>query len=259
MRERTSISDDTKYPELCLRASEDDGVFENFKRNPNYQPILEHVHESLGQSYYNCVKVKYPEMLQFLDSCSKNDKIGNPCKTTYSFGNFSPTTLRYLKVAADLNHSFDNIKDMNILEIGGGYGGQCLVSSLTHGFKSWTIVDLPEVAKLQEKYIEKNNIDNVNFLSHDTVPTKKYDLIVSNYAFSECTKKMQDFYIENYFDEKSKLYMTLNFIKTGNQDLDSSYDGLRLQRILKHTYYEEIPLTHPQNIIAIRGNDRDLK
>ena len=122
MRERTSISDDTKYPELCLRASEDDGVFENFKRNPNYQPILEHVHESLGQSYYNCVKVKYPEMLQFLDSCSKNDKIGNPCKTTYSFGNFSPTTLRYLKVASDLNHSFDNIKDMNILEIGGGYG-----------------------------------------------------------------------------------------------------------------------------------------
>jgi putative sugar O-methyltransferase len=259
MRKRTSISDDTKYPELCLRASEDDSVFENFKNNSDYEPILEHVHESLGQSYYNCVEIKYPNMLKFLNSCSKNDEIGNPVKITYSFGSFSPTTLRYLKVASDLSDLFDGVENMNVLEIGGGYGGQCLVSSMTHGFKSWTIVDLPEVSKLQKKYLEKNKIDNVNFLSHDIVPTEKYDLIISNYAFSECTKSMQDFYLENYFNEDAKIYMTLNFIESEDEDLNSSYDAFTLKNILKTGYYREVPQTHPKNIIALRGNDCDLK
>jgi hypothetical protein len=111
------------------------------------------------------------------------------------------------------------------------------------------------VSKLQKKYLEKNKIDNVNFLSHDIVPTEKYDLIISNYAFSECTKSMQDFYLENYFNEDAKIYMTLNFIESEDEDLNSSYDSFTL----KTGYYREVPQTHPKNIIALRGNDCDLK
>ena len=88
------------------------------------------------------------------------------------------------------------------------------------------IIGLGNIGSYLYKYLEKNKVDNVNFLSHDTVPTEKYDLIISNYAFSECTKSMQDFYLENYFNELLKRLET-------NSDVDETVVELDKKRYLK--------------------------
>ena len=60
----------------------------------------------------------------------------------------SPTTLRYLKVANDLETLFSSLDGLRICEIGVGYGGQCRVLDAMFAVKSYTLVDLRPVLEL---------------------------------------------------------------------------------------------------------------
>ena len=58
----------------------------------------------------------------------ENDRLGSPLTCDYdACGRFSPTTLRYAKVYSDLMRLFRDLDGQRIIEIGGGYGGQCFV------------------------------------------------------------------------------------------------------------------------------------
>jgi hypothetical protein len=138
-----------------------------------------------------------------------NDSIGNPNTSTYpACGTISPTTLRYIKVVSDLSKILkDKIK---IIEIGGGYGGQC---KIIHDYckpSKYTMIDLAEPAKLQEKYLKNFGI-KVN--SNIAV---KYDLCISNFAFSECYRDIQEKYIENILLKSKKGYITGAFNNMDN-------------------------------------------
>jgi NAD+--asparagine ADP-ribosyltransferase len=80
-----------------------------------------------------------------------------------------------------------------------------------------------------------------------------YDLFISNYAFSECDRTVQEFYIENFINTSKRGYMTCNFI--------SSYIGVdsltleELQNKIKNVkIMDEIPLTHKLNKILYWNN-----
>jgi putative sugar O-methyltransferase len=253
---QTSLSEITDYPNFCKKASSDEILFTNFKQNPIYTEILEHVSPSLGQEYYNVIKNYYPSSLSKLKEISINDNYGNPNLHFYEFGSYSPTTLRYLKVASELNYCFLNIKDFNILEIGGGYGGQALISDIIHGYKSWTIIDLPEVIELQKKYISNFNNKKINCISFmETYEDKKYDLIISNYAFSECSREIELDYIKKVMSNNEKLYLTLNFIQTNDDRFNNMLSLEEIKNKLNVNIYSEMPNTAPANCIAMRNND----
>ena len=51
---------------------------------------------------------------------------------------------------SDLRALLGSLDDLDIIEIGGGYGGQCFVTSVVHSPKSYTLVDLEPCLALQK-------------------------------------------------------------------------------------------------------------
>jgi hypothetical protein len=254
----TSISHQYGYPELCIAAAQDENIFSCFKTFHDYRHVLEHVKPEQGQAYYDFVKENYGESLDSLEACLVNDKQGKPLLHEYQFGNWSPTTLRYFKVSLDIQHCFGETKEMNVLEIGGGYGGQCMVHDNLLGFKSWTIVDLPEVTKLQKRYLSDIKSDFNATSCYNVEDNNNYDLVISNYAFSELTRKYQDKYIDAFMSNEEKIYMTVNFIPQTDQRFRTMYRKEELLNRLNLSEFEEIPNTHPENVIVMRGNQKEL-
>jgi hypothetical protein len=209
-----SISETTPFPDFCHLAATNEKVFNNFKREPVFTNILEHVGYELGLEYLNYIKKEYPEILLQSDYFRENDLLGNP--VIYDYGQsgwFSPTTLRYMKVAGDLKKRFGDLSQMHIVEIGGGYGGQCKILAELCGFASYTLIDLPQVNELSKKYLDILGLEKVKHIDcSDLNSVGVYDLVISNYAFSEIDREGQQKYLEKVILPTKKGYMTINFI-----------------------------------------------
>lgn len=173
------------YLKICREAVEDDNVFAVFKSLPAYTKILEHASYKQGLEYFNRIVIG-----PHLDVHSTNDNYGRPKRFTYGKWILSPTTLQYVYVLQRLVDMFGSLEDMRIIEIGGGYGGQC---KIIHDYckpRTYGIVDLNEVCFLQVKYLERFGINIFSWSGNFTIPYKS-DLVISNYALSEVTEPLQ--------------------------------------------------------------------
>jgi len=246
---RTSISDTNPYKNIVDVITRSDELFKDFKRNSVYQEILEHVNMETGMRYLDVIKIKYPSILEHVNKFKTNDKIGNA--VTYQYGdiNISPTTLRYMKVLGELVEMFGSLNDMNIIEIGAGYGGQCKIIHDIFTPKLYTIVDLPQVLKLDEKYLSYFNIENLSLKTWEN-DFNNYDLVISNYAFTECTRDTQNIYFDKILKNSKNGYLTCNIIS--NVFNVDSYSREEIIKMIDRSYIiNEDPLTHPNNFILI--------
>ena len=249
---KTSASDDGSYPIFCHEAANDPSLFTNFKRCSVYTKVLEHVTHEQGKLYLEIALRQSPDFLPYLDMFRENDRIGSPHVYKYGeFGIFSPTTLRYMKVASDLKKHFGTLNNMRIVEIGGGYGGQCLILSKIFAFDSYTIIDLPGPLELTKKYLESHGITNVHYVPSNAVSKMApYDLVLSNYAFSECEKEFQDEYLEKILRLGARGYLTCNY------STSTTYSKAELFEKLHTTFpavteVPEEPLTGSNNYIIV--------
>src|SRR5512137_673854 len=137
------------YLGVVQRAVTDRKAFAGFKREPDYQVVLEHVTEGLGRKYLDEIMRSWPESLALAGDIRKNDRIGGPRTFDYPpVCEIGPTTLRYWKVACDLRGLFGDLTGLEVAEIGAGYGGQFVVADAIWRFGSWTFFDLDPVLTL---------------------------------------------------------------------------------------------------------------
>ena len=150
-----SESDNGFYLHITERANNNFRIFQNFRNHPIFIEIYEHVSKTQGKEYLDWIIKNDKNLLDKIDKFLENDKIGNPKKYYYEEIDklISPTTLRYIKVASDIKKNFSDKID-NIVEIGCGYGGQFLILDKILKIKKYQLVDLHEVTKLIEKYLE---------------------------------------------------------------------------------------------------------
>lgn len=252
LEKNQSDSDREDYLSAVERAVDSSKGFANFKRDPDYQKILEHVTKSQGRDYLQIVKNEHPEFLN-KQEWKKNDEIGNPITYEYEdVGSVSPTTLRYLKVAADIKTHFGEDIGENIAEIGGGYGGQALVLDTLFSFNKYRIFDIPEVNRLISKYLESyllNGSYSVTTLNKST--SEEYDLVISNYAFSELPSNLQKMYINKVLANSKRGYLTMNSGKGGRRGEDK-LSIEELENLLpKFEIHEERPKTAEHNYIIV--------
>lgn len=210
----TSISESGMYVKYCGIAAQDEKEFAKFKSNPMYRCILEHATKEQGQAYLDTIRFLYPKLLEKMACFKANDQVGKPVVYDYpEVGAFSPTTLQYIKIAGDLSAYFGDMSHFHIVEIGGGYGGQAAILHLDQGFEKYTLIDLPQSLALAKRYMETFNIGPVEFVPNEPVysnPT--YDLLISNYAFSEISYPEQIEYLQKIITQVPRGYMTINFI-----------------------------------------------
>jgi hypothetical protein len=211
---QTSISDYESYRRACLEAATDDFHFRFFKQNPHYTRILEHTSFHNGLLYVDSINnTKFD--ISKLDQIKSNDWQGSATFMIYPepFGLISPSTLRYIKVLAELEEMFGSLDGMNIIEIGVGYGGQCKVIYDYFRPASYTLVDLLEPIKLAERYHRESNYQGINYLTQDQLQNGiQYDLVISNYALTECVRPIQMEYLEKVVFNSKRGYITYNNI-----------------------------------------------
>ncbi len=256
-----SDSDNGRYGLAILNILNNQKEFENFKQNNVYREILEHVSYDEGLKYLDILKYRKDGMLEkAIDTVLVSDKIGNPIKFNYIGYKipFSPTTLRYVKVASDLKKLFG--ADLgNIAEIGCGYGGQALVNKQLLSVNSTELFDLPFVNKLIERYFYHHEFDGQYKTSviEDEI-NSQYDLVISNYAFSEMPKELQKIYIDKIISKSKKGYLTMNSGISGSRSI-GKYSIKELSLLLpKFEIFQEEPLTSSHNYLIAWGFDKNV-
>ena len=200
----------------------------DFKCNQSYREVLEHVDHNYGINYYNAIK-KHTNLndSDIIGFCEMNDRIGNTVK--YSFGSFSasPTSLRYIYHAHLILTHFKALSSepIDIVEVGGGYGGLCLCInyfSKVYDVKinSYTIVDLPDANELQNLYLKNFNLSYPvifspsNFFGSNIEKDNLF--LISNYCFSELPEEYRNQYIYNLFPKVVNGFMAWNMIPVYN-------------------------------------------
>ena len=194
----------------------------NFKRNPHYTPILEHVSPEEGLRYMGCIHSEFREVFisnfkYIYEIIKANDSIGQPNTIKYTEEiQCSPTNFRYIY------HSLlilNNMKEkcVNIVEIGGGYGGLCLyLFKLAPLFnitiQSYTIFDIDHVIDLQKIYLEQFNISINSYTLDSNYTIQDNSYLISNYAFSEISDSLQKEYITKVISKCNHGFLVWNHI-----------------------------------------------
>lgn len=256
---KTSSSDTDVYRMVCLRAAQNDKYFKKFRRNAIYNAILEHVPKWQGQQYLEIIEKRGGFNNKKWNNFFINDLYGYPRRYLYLINNkkirISPTTIRYVKVLQDIQEIFGNQKFASVAEIGIGYGGEgrILISSLN--IEKYFFFDIPEVLELARKYLKKCKVENKSVFVDGTdicLTEGSYDLVISNYAFSELTREVQEVYLDLVIKKSKRGYITWNRI---SRDNFGGYSVEELLHVLPNarTLSEE-PLTAPENCIIVWGD-----
>ena len=251
----TSISDNQSYPQVCIGASLNYRLFNKFRRNPVYNQVLEHVSKQQGEEYLRIIS-KDPDVFNVLDEFRANDNYGRPIQSEYpDIGKISPTTLRYVKVLSDIkNYVSPKLDGMNLCEIGVGYGGQCRVINAYSKPSSYCLVDIDPALRLAQRFLDNYALNSVvTYKTMNELNKKNYDLVISNYAFTELPRAIQDVYLQKIILSSKRGYITYNEI---TPDAFNSYKADELVALIPGAkIIKEEPLTYPKNCIIIWGMD----
>jgi len=214
------------YIEACIEILTDEKAFKSFRRHPKYTPVLAHVTTEQGIKYLEDILSNNSFLVNIINTyIASNDKIGNPQLSTFKIGNsaspsedpfleiiMDPTTVRYVKVLSDLLALFGTLRNFNIVEIGGGFGGLATVLSSAN-FKNYYNIDLREPGLVAKKFCNHAGIKNFHILTPAEISKLddvEIDLVISNYAFSECNYETQDVYIDKILSRAKRGYLTHN-------------------------------------------------
>lgn len=211
----------------------------DFKRHSDFTCILEHVTYEFGLKYKKLIEEEFGYNIQtFIDLIKINDGIGNPIKFEIDGYYMSPSNLRYIYHALLIKSKIENWyskKNIKIIEIGGGYGGLCfyLKNIMNNYDLEYSIIDIPNVLKLQKYYFNKANltVNTISCFDIDQI-NENYDLVISNYCISEIELDNRFEYINKVANKCNKKFYVWN---------STLFDGLNLE---EYTVEDERPQTN---------------
>lgn len=237
----SSASDTKDFNDACTQFVDDQHAFERFKQNVSFNRIVEHLGFEEGKVYLDYVKFYHPTLIEYFDKFKTNDSLGNPVTHNYGdIGNVSPTTIRYVYILSKLIESFGSLDYMNIVEIGAGYGGQCKIIYDIFKPNSYTIIDIGPACNLQRKYLSQFGIFPV-FSVYPLIPEIESDLVISNWAFTECNKEIRALYANKIFDKAKRFFICANY-----------YDGFENKELKGIAKIEQYPLQGYKVAILIK-------
>jgi len=229
---RTFKTEDYVHVDICLKSIDDETYFNSFKRNNLFTLILEHTSEKFGHDYCQLIISEFKDLINFINwnKVKENEKLGGAVLIDFSELRsfiklpdyyFSPSTIAYLYKGLSFLRflSSRNKKTFNILEIGGGYGGQCkFIKDLAPLFKieigDYGLIDLKGVSDLQRKYLTTLGYEKINYYSYEELKDfnlfDKYDVLISVYALGEFVVEVQNFYVDNVLKNIKDFYLIWN-------------------------------------------------
>lgn len=252
-----SDSDNGNYLRTVRKSIKSTRKFNNFKRNKNYQDILEHTDFEIGKKYFEILKFRNDHIFENIQLAYINDEIGNAKKFSFDDHYISPSTLRYAKVISDLQNLFGGCPGNNWIEIGVGYGGQALIADQFFKIESYTLVDLKDVLNLTSRYLDHHLLNCELILkTHNELSNRNlYDFVISNYAFSELPRKLQISYVNKVLSKSKKGYLTMNSGIEASARTNNKLTINELRELLpSFEILDEVPNTSPDNYVIVWGH-----
>jgi hypothetical protein len=114
------------------------------------------------------------------------------------------------------------MKNWNILEFGGGYGGLCHILSYLIKWKKYTFVEIKEPLELAKKCFLNMPVNNINCISADSFNSidklEELDLFISEFGFCELNENGID---QNMFMLKNSknAYLSMNLWDTNKKKI----------------------------------------
>lgn len=224
-------------------------TWDNFRGLMDYQNIIIGGDNERAEKYYEL----HQQILEAnIDKIKECDKVGEPPITKTGFSTY---TLRCLHTYLDLKKYFGNWDDKKIIEIGSGHGGLChLISNMEPTFQSYTLVDLPIVNQLAEKYLNEFSDlphDKIKFMSCEQIIPRKYDLMIAEYSFSELDAWAQKSYLEKVVKYCKNAYLAMNVWEPKMKEYLKTY----LEKLFEtvEEYPEEPKSEYPNYIWVCRN------
>lgn len=253
----SSVSDVDSYLSV-VRAVLRGDCDHNFRACAQYQHVLEHISYELALEYLQRLENWIPwRRLMASELSNQFKEIGSP--PTYPFRTagksqvLNPTFIRYAHVAKDLEELFGPLTQLKVGEIGVGFGGQAAVSHDVAALNDWVLFDLPDVNELAKWFLsitsprlQIETVDGRNPLRAEV------DLLVSNYAFSELRRDVQEAYMENVIQHSPRGYMLWN--RLSETRLDGMTAESFVDRIRNARLQPESPLSFKGNVLITWSN-----
>jgi hypothetical protein len=169
-----------------------------------------------GKAIYNkIIDLNYISNDLLIELIKINDSVGNPTK--YKINDIlpecSPNTLKYIYFGIlNIKHILNcNLINFDFIEIGGGYGGQCVILLKLFEYfniiiNKYILIDIVDTSIFQKKYVDylipNNNAVNISYSIENF---KKYNFLknsflFSSFDFSEFKSSIRDTYYNNIFD-----------------------------------------------------------
>lgn len=236
-----------KYNAIVTRCLHDEYYYNRFKRIRDYTEIVSQ-HPPYGLIYYEKICNDAPRELYLkLPEISKCDQIGNPYVDQYEheLGNLviSACNLRYVYSVIELERYFKFSKnDINIVEIGVGFGGLCFAINQWLTVNTYCLIDLENVQQLASKCLEQ--LGNTN---HTTEVPERIDLLISEYCLSEFSDSLIDSYYNDCVIKAENIYLRFNLHEEQRklaflQKLGNDFD---------YIVYDEWPITQWPNYVIV--------
>jgi len=227
------------YLETCARAASDTEFFADFRRSQIIVRIIEGNKDDRWQDpegFIDYVVRNNPELIPYFPAFRTSDDLGGPILCTLEpHGKFSCATTRYVYHLAMMKNLFATLDGMRIVEIGPGYGGECKIIHDVFRPASYTLVDLPAPLMLAMTFLENFGLDEIQYLTmEELADTAEYDLVISQYAFTECRKEVEQIYLDKILKNARCGYLLCNwmtadvgFQQLSKEELLSSIPGSR--------------------------------
>jgi hypothetical protein len=203
-----------------LKAGEDDEFFRTFRRSQIFLEVIEGT--TINGGLWNLKRLlKDNNFLVSINEISKSEFFGSPLNLI-EFStkdglahHLNPTTIRYANNACNILSFFGNkILDLEVYEIGGGYGGECKVfqdisRSVFSKSISWNIYDLPSSKSLITKWLANFGY-RINFKEINEKISSN-SLVISCGALSEMRGDLLREYVYNVVLKCNYGYFITNF------------------------------------------------
>ena len=257
---RMSDSEKTPYVRCIGSIAKNEDSQRKFRRIFMYREIVETVSYAQGKRYLDRINRLTNDQNLDLSTYALNDLIGKPITYRYSKSlKISPTTLRYVSVSQELRKFFGTHLGGSFVEIGAGYGGQAAILMKDFNVESYSIFDLPDAQSITHSFLTKlETPTTIKMCALAEDINENFDFVISNYAFSELPREIQDQYITKVLKKSKRGYLIMNSGQsdfTGRQYGKHTLSELR-EKLPQFDVYEELPSTGPDNYVIVWGHEK---
>lgn len=250
------------YHNAVWRAVTDTRAQSGFRRQQAYIDVLE-VADYHGRRYLE--QIEDPVIIRLLHESQAADQVGNPHTYNFLGRRLSPNTIRYAKVLQDLTRLFPRFASFErVVEIGVGYGGQARILSeyakaTSTQLQAYDLIDILPVCFLAQTYLDNFHMrPSCRYMTKSQVPrTDSWDLVISNYAFSEFDADLEREYLELVLSKAKCGYLTMNSgLSNAGQWGSQSYIPVEqlLAELPNAVLLSEYPVVYPSNYIIVFGD-----